>query len=121
MWSPARRGSRRSLAPPSSRRTASSRRSSLAVGCWFPSDDRDGVADRDRPRADDVGVEAAPVEKVVDDPRPREPLEVEAGLADLDALAFDLTHEEPPADQVVETNAACDDLPSRLRPAQADV
>ena len=61
------------------------------------------------------------MQKLVDDPRPRQRLQVQARLAELDAEALDAADREPLADEVVEAHAADDDLPPRLRPGQADV
>ena len=75
-----------------------------------PSDEGDRIADRDRPRAEDVGVQPAAVHEVVDDPGPRQRLQVKARLAELDALALDLPDEEALADELVQAHPAGDDL-----------
>ena len=59
--------------------------------------------------------------ELVDDPRARQRLEVQARLAELDAEALDLADAEALADEVVQPHAADDDLPARLRPGEADV
>ena len=46
--------------------------------------DDDLVADGDEPAGEDVGVQAAAVHQVLDDPRAGQPLQVGAGLTDLD-------------------------------------
>ena len=79
---------------------------------------------RRRPRScrrEDVGVEAAAVDELVDDPGPRQRLQVEARLAELDADALDLADAEALPDEVVQPHAADDDLPPRLGAGEADV
>src|SRR6185503_11761865 len=71
------------------------------------------VADGDRPVREDVGVDPGPVGELLDDPRARHRLQVQAGLAELDAVALDLADEEPPADEVVQPDAADGHLPAR--------
>ena len=61
------------------------------------------------------------MQQVVDDPRPRQRLQVETRLAELDADALDIADAEAPPDQVVQPYTADDDLPSRLGPGQANV
>src|SRR5262249_17214912 len=72
-----------------------------------PTSDADGdlVADGDRARRHDVGVEAAAVEEVVDDAGPRERLQVQTRLAQLDAEALDGADHEAPADEIVQPHA----------------
>src|SRR5262249_61036465 len=74
----------------------------------------------DRPRREDVGVEAGGVEEVVDDAGPRERLQVQARLAELDTEALDGADHEALADQVVQPDAADDDLTPRLHARQRD-
>ena len=54
----------------------------------------DLVADRDRSVAQDVRVESGAVDEVIDDPRTGHLLEMEAGLAELDAVALDRSRRE---------------------------
>ncbi len=79
------------------------------------------VAHADPSSGQDVGPETAAVDKVLDDAAAGQPLQVEARLAKLDPLAFDVADPEPLADQVVDPDAAHHDLPPRLRAGQADV
>src|SRR5262245_18476298 len=74
----------------------------------------DLVADRDPAVRDDVRVQAALVHELLDDPRPRQLLQVQTGLADHDAVAFDLADAEPLADQVVQAHAADGELAAGL-------
>jgi hypothetical protein len=52
------------------------------------------------------------MDEVLDDPRPRELLQVPAGLAQCNAVAFDLADAEPLADQFVQPYTANCQLPS---------
>lgn len=52
------------------------------------------------------------MDQVVDDPRPGELLQVAAGLAQCNAVAFDLADAKPLADQVVQPYTANRQLPS---------
>src|SRR2546429_8507465 len=63
--------------------------------------DGDAVADGDASVREDVRVEPAAVEEILDDPRPRHRLEVQARLADRHAEAFHVAHPEPPPHEVV--------------------
>src|SRR5262245_27187811 len=74
----------------------------------------DLVADRDPAVRDDVRVQAALVHELLDDPRPRQLLQVQTGLADHDAVALDLADAEPLADQVVQAHAADGELAAGL-------
>src|SRR5215475_2108522 len=81
----------------------------------------DLVTDGDRPAGEDVRVQAAPVDEVLDDAGAGEFLQVAAGLADLDAEAFHIADAEPLADQVVQPDAAHHYLAAGLRAGEADV
>ena len=74
--------------------------------------DHDGVAHRDPTVVEDVGGEPGPVDQLLDDPRPRQLLQVQARLAQLDPQALDLADPKAPADQVVEAHAPHHDLPA---------
>src|SRR5262249_15700134 len=71
--------------------------------------------------AEDVGPQAATMEKVLDDPGPRQPLQVRARLAQLHARALDVSDAEPPADQVVQPYAAHHNLAARLGSGKPDL
>src|SRR4051812_22422646 len=90
-----------------------------ATGCG--SSDGDVVADADRAVVQDVRVQAGAVDHLLDDPRPRERLQVGARLAELDAEALDLADAEALPDEVVQAHAADDDLAARLGASQADL
>src|SRR5262250_769213 len=62
----------------------------------------DVVAYVDLAIGQDVGVEPAAVDQVLDDPRPGQLLQMQARLAQFDAGALDLADPEPPADQIIE-------------------
>src|SRR5262245_45459731 len=99
---------------------SSRRRHTRCLSDWS-SDVCSSDLDGDRARREDVGVEAAAVEEVVDDAGPRERLQVEAGLAELDAEALDRADHEALADEVVQPHAADDDLTPGLHARQRDV
>src|SRR5262249_14432045 len=107
--------------PLSTCRAASTRRRTFRR--WTSSELQlaDLVADRDRAVGEDVGVDAGAMDELLDDPRPRHLLQVEARLAELDAVALDRPDEEALADQVVEAGAAHRQLTSRATRRQADV
>ena len=67
--------------------TAPGTRGATGRASVSPSDEGDRIAHRDRPRVEDVGVQPAAVEEVIDDPGPGQRLQVKARLAELDALA----------------------------------
>src|SRR5713101_6891298 len=79
------------------------------------------VADRDRSAGQDVRPQPAAVHEILDDPGAGEPLQVQARLAELDSETLDLADAEALADQVVDPDAADHDLPTGLRPGEADV
>ena len=83
--------------------------------------DNHGVADADLAVAEDVGPQAAAMEKVLNDPGPRQTLQVRARLAQLHAHALDVSDPEPPADQVVQAHAAHHNLAARLGSGKPDV
>ncbi len=56
------------------------------------------VAHRDLPVAKDVHIDAAAVQEIPDDPRPGQPLQVQAWLADFDAETVDISNAETLAD-----------------------
>jgi len=62
----------------------------IAARSGPPVDDH-GVAHRDVTVVEDVGVEPGPMDQLLDDPRPRQLLQVQARLAQLDPQALDLT------------------------------
>jgi hypothetical protein len=63
---------------------------------WLVLIDQDRVADGDPAVVEDVRVEPAAVEQLLDDPRPRHLLQMQARLADLDAKALDFADPEAP-------------------------
>jgi hypothetical protein len=86
-----------------------------------PLSGRNPVAYADLAIGQDVGVEPATVDEVLDDSRPGELLQMPARLAQLDAGALDIADPEPPADQIIEPHSPDDHLAARLRPGQAHV
>src|SRR5215467_8242423 len=85
------------------------------------SDSRHRVADADLAVGEDVRVEAATVNHVLDEAGPGERLQMQAGLADLHAKALDAADQEALADQVVQPHAADHDLAAGLEASEADV
>src|SRR5712692_8334157 len=81
----------------------------------------DRVADTDRPIGQDVRVQPGAVDHLLDDPWPRQALQVSAWLAELDAHAFHVADPEPPSHQVVDPDAADHDLAPRLGAGEADI
>src|SRR5437870_4127088 len=90
-----------------------SARSGKALASLAPLLGGDRVADGDRAVGEDVRVEARAVDEVVDDPRARERLEMQARLAELDAVALDLADAEALADEIVEPHPAHRQLSAR--------
>jgi len=80
---------------------------------------RNPVAHADLAIGQDVGIEPAAVDEVLDDPRPGQPLQMQARLAEFDAGALDIADPETPAHQIIEPHAPDDHLAARLRPSQA--
>src|SRR5690242_2541653 len=80
----------------------------------------DFVADADHAVAENVGVDPGAMCELPDDPRPRHRLEVQARLAELDAVALDVADAEALPDEVVQPHAADGQLPSRLPRREAD-
>jgi len=73
-------------------------------------DDHDRVADLDLAVGEDVRVQPAAVHESLDYSRLRHRLEVRAGLAELDPFAFDVTDAETLADELVDVDAAREDV-----------
>src|SRR5882724_9525153 len=82
---------------------------------------RNPVAYADLAIYQDVGVEPAAVDEVLDDPRPGQLLQMQARLAEFDTGAHDIADPETPADQIIEPHSPDDHLSARLRPGQARV
>ena len=61
------------------------------------------------------------MDEVFDDAGAGELLQMTARLAELHAQAFDVADTEPPANQVVDPDAAHHDLPPGLGAGQADI
>src|SRR5215213_976657 len=61
------------------------------------------------------------MDEVLDDPGPRQRLEVRARLAELDAVALDLPDAEALADQIVQPDAPYGELPPRPAGRQSHV
>jgi hypothetical protein len=76
-------------------------------------DDHDGIADADLAVGEDVGIEAAAVDERFDHARLRHRLEVRAGLAELDAFAFDIADAKALADKLVYVDPAREDVAPR--------
>src|SRR6185503_2169099 len=76
-------------------------------------DGDDLVADGDRAVREDVRVEPRAVDELLDDPRPRHLLEVEARLAEHDAVALDRADPELLPHEVVEARTRDRHLPVR--------
>src|SRR5215467_7655603 len=85
------------------------------------SDSRHRVADADLAVGEDVRVEAATVNHVLDEAGPGERLQMQAGLADLHAKALDAADPESLADQLVQPHAADHHLAAGLDAGEADV
>jgi hypothetical protein len=79
------------------------------------------VADADLTIGQNVGVESASVNEVLDDPRSCHLLEMQARLAQLDSDALDIADPETAANQIVEPHTPHDHLAPRLRTGQTDV
>jgi hypothetical protein len=79
------------------------------------------VAHADLAIGQDVGVEPAAVDEILDDPGPGQLLEMQARLAEFDVGTLDISDPEPPADQIIEPHSPDDHLAARLRPGQAHV
>ncbi len=79
------------------------------------------VAHADLAISQDVGVEPAAMDEVLDDPRPGQLLQMQARLAEFDADALDIADPETPADQIIEPHSPDDHLAARLRSGQAHV
>src|SRR6266404_7245479 len=88
---------------------------------WPELKDRNRVANGDRADAENIDVQAATVDQVLDDAGAGHLLQVPARLADLDARALDVADPEPLADQVVDPDAAHDHLAAGLRAGEADI
>jgi hypothetical protein len=58
----------------------------------------DRITNADLAVGQDVGIEPAAVDEILDDPRPRQLLQMQARLAQLDAGTLDTPDPEPPAD-----------------------
>jgi hypothetical protein len=74
---------------------------------------RDLVAELDRAADEDVCAEARPVDEGAEQPRPRELLEVRAGLGEASTDALDRTDPETASDEGIHIDAARHDVPSR--------
>jgi hypothetical protein len=83
--------------------------------------DQDRVADGDPAVVQDVGVEPAAMDQLLDDPRPRHLLKVSARLADLDTEALDVAHPEALADQIVQPHPAHHHLTARLGAGEPNI
>ena len=81
----------------------------------------DGIANADDAADQDVGVDAGPMGELLDDPRSRPLLEMAAGLAELDAEAFDLADAEALADEAVDVHVAHRHLPPGPTRTQSDL
>src|SRR5262249_41441397 len=103
-------------------RCSSPTRSTQVVLAW-PSrrGDDNRVADADLAVSQDVGVEAAAVNQVLDDAWPGQRLQVQAGLAQVDAEALDVPDPEVLAHQIVQPHAPHDDLAAGLGTSYADL
>src|SRR5260221_4811123 len=99
---------------PSARTAGSATRRSASKRC-------EGVTDANRAADDDVGIDARTMGELLDDAGPCHRLEVRARLAELDAVALDLTHAEALADELVQVDTAHRQLASRLARREADV
>src|SRR5689334_17697165 len=82
---------------------------------------RDGVPDGDRAALQDVRTQAAAVDERPQDPRARQAFEVRARLGEPPADARHRADGEATADQLVEVDAAGDDVAARLFPRQPHV
>jgi len=87
----------------------------------LPLSGRNPVAYADLAIGQDVGVEPAALDEVLDDPRPGQLLQMPTRLAEFDAGALDVADPETPADQIIEPYSPDDHLAARLRPGQAHV
>jgi len=73
-------------------------------------DDHDGVADADLAIGENVGVQSGAVDECLDHARLRHRLEVRARLAELDPFAFDVADAEALADELIDVDAAREDV-----------
>src|SRR5207245_1009302 len=73
--------------------------------------ERDRVADADLTVVQDVRVQPGAVNEGLDRSGLSHRLEVGARFAELDALAYDLADPEPLAHELVDVDAACEDVP----------
>ena len=76
--------------------------------------DDDGVAHRDPTVVEDVGIEPGPVDQLLDDPRPRQLLQVQARLAQLDPEALNVTDPKALANKMTERDAAGGQIASMI-------
>ena len=82
---------------------------------------RNRITNADLPIGEDVGVEPAAVDQVLDDPGPRQLLQMQARLAQLDARALNVPDPETPAHQLVKPHSPHNHLTARLRTGQSHV
>src|SRR5438445_9354558 len=83
--------------------------------------ERDRVADADLTVVQDVRVQPGAVNEGLDRSGLSHRLEVGARFAELDALAYDLADPEPLAHELVDVDAACEDVAARRRRLDRDV
>lgn len=83
--------------------------------------DDDDVAEADRAAREDARTQAAAMHERLQNRLAHPVLDVDAGLADLDAFAQQAAEREPPSDQLVQSHAACQHVPAGLSRRKVDV